>query len=205
MGFFGAICGAIGSALGAIGGALSSVLSVLGSGGLGLVGSLISAVINALVGDKEDPEELGEKVLQAEERGIGKQNDESFSEARKRFDEFDIDPEKKHDRDQALIAGLTYQIQCGAEKGIDITNYALGLAKLCQMGLCSDNNKSVFENLQKTSSLNELNDLGKMFSGKLESNDTISQCIDKIAQAEKAANPNLNDNDAYREALKYRT
>ena len=203
MGFFGGLFGAIGSALGAIGGAIATALGALGPQGLFLVGGLISSVIGALLGDKEAPEELGEKVLQAEERGIGKQNDESFADARKRFDEFDIDPEKKHDPELAKRVGLGFQIQCGAEQGKDISDFAMAAIKLFNTDSLDEN---VFKKLiAMTTNTTELNDIGKMINGKLESHDLINQCTDRLAQAEKAANPNLNDNDAYREALKYRT
>lgn len=203
MGFFGAICGAIGGMFSAIGGAIATALGALGPQGLFLVGGLISSVIGSLIGDKEDPEKLGEKVLQAEERGIGKQNDESFLEARKRFNDFDVDPEKMHDPAFAKSIGLAYQIQCGAERGKDISEFAFAVAKLFNSGSLDEN---VFKKvIDMATSTNELNDIGKMINGKLESHDLINQCVDKIALAEKTANPNLSDNDAYQEALKYRT
>lgn len=202
MGLFSTIGSFFSSALGAIGGAIATALGALGPQGLLLVGGLISSVIGALIGDKEDPEELGEKVLQAEERGIGKQNDESFLDARKRFDEFDIDPEKKHDPALAKSVGLAYQIQCGAERGKDISEFALAAAKLFNAGSLDEN---VFKKvIVMTTSTNELNDMGKMINGKLESHEAINQCLDKLAQATKAANPTMSDNDAYGEALKYR-
>lgn len=203
MGIFGAFFGAIGGALSAIGGTLSSALGALGGPLLSIVGGLISTVLGALVDDKEDPEDLGERVLQAEERGIGKESEESFLDARKRFDDMEIDPEKKHDPEEAKKVGLMYQIQCAKEKNVDITDYVIGLAKLGEQGLLNEENKSFFENLK--GSANELNDMGKMFSGKLDSNEAISQCLDKLAESIKSANPNMSENDAYGEALKYRT
>lgn len=204
MGFFSAIGSFFSSALGAIGGALSSALSVLGGPILGIVGGIISSVINALTGDKDDPEELGEKVLQAEDAGLGKADDESFLDAKKRFDEFEIDPDKKHDKDEAIRAGLGYQIQCAREKNVDIIGFSLGVAKLGECGLLDEKSCDIIKQLGKIASPEELNDIGKMFEGSLESHDAIDRCLDKLAEAVKAENPTMTDNDAYAEALKYR-
>lgn len=204
MGIFGSFFGAIGSVLGAIGGALSSALSVLGGPILGVFGGIISSVISALTGDKEDPEELGEKVLQAEEAGLGKADDESFLDAKKRFDEFEIDPDKKHNQDDVMRAGLGIQIQCAKENKFDITDFAVGVAKLGQCGLLDEKSAGIIKQLGKIASPEELNDIGKMFAGSLESHDAIDRCLDKLAEAVKAENPTMTDNDAYAEALKYR-
>jgi hypothetical protein len=134
--FGGLISGAAGllsSAFGAITGAVSAVL---GPFALPLITFLVTTktgqklIRNLLTSlgiiEKEDDEKLrekGERILQASEKGIKRENFENFEEFEKALNGFELDEEKLSERDknEQIAAGLVfscYELQ--EKKGLDI-------------------------------------------------------------------------------------
>lgn len=134
--FGGLISGAAGllsSAFGAITGAVSAVL---GPFALPLITFLVTTktgqklIRNLLTSlgiiEKEDDEKLrekGERILQASEKGIKRENFENFEEFEKVLNGFELDEEKLSERDknEQIAAGLVfscYELQ--EKKGLDI-------------------------------------------------------------------------------------
>ena len=133
MGLWGIVTGAVSTVFGAITGAVSAVL---GPFALPLITFLVTTktgqklIRNLLTSlgiiEKEEDEKLrekGERILQASEKGIKRENFENFEEFEKALDGFELDEEKLSERDknEQIAAGLVfscYELQ--EKKGLDI-------------------------------------------------------------------------------------
>ncbi len=95
---------------------------------LRLVTGLIIKVCQMLgiIKTDEKPEELGDKVLQAHDKGITPESCENYEEYKKKIENFELDPEKsgKYDKIDKLISASVY---C---EGALIHKYGFGLGKL---------------------------------------------------------------------------
>lgn len=133
MGLWGIVTGAVSTVFGAITGAVSVVL---GPFALPLITFLVTTktgqklIRNLLTSlgiiEKEEDEKLrekGERILQASEKGIKRENFENFEEFEKALNGFELDEEKLSERDknEQIAAGLVfscYELQ--EKKGLDI-------------------------------------------------------------------------------------
>lgn len=133
MGLWGIVTGAVSTVFGAITGAVSAVL---GPFALPLITFLVTTktgqklIRNLLTSlgiiEKEEDEKLrekGERILQASEKGIKRENFENFEEFEKALNGFELDEEKLNERDknEQIAAGLVfscYELQ--EKKGLDI-------------------------------------------------------------------------------------
>ena len=133
MGLWGIVTGAVSTVFGAITGAVSAVL---GPFALPLITFLVTTktgqklIRNLLTSlgiiEKEEDEKLrekGERILQASEKGIKRENFENFEEFEKALNGFELDEEKLSERDknEQIAAGLVfscYELQ--EKKGLDI-------------------------------------------------------------------------------------
>ena len=133
MGLWGIVTGAVSTVFGAITGAVSAVL---GPFALPLITFLVTTktgqklIRNLLTSlgiiEKEEDEKLrekGERILQASEKGIKRENFENFEESEKALNGFELDEEKLSERDknEQIAAGLVfscYELQ--EKKGLDI-------------------------------------------------------------------------------------
>lgn len=127
MGFWSAIGSAVSSIASGIGSAVSSIGSALSSfaGGIGTVIGTVIPVLGPMVTTLsrfaavllqalgifkpgEQPEEMGERALQAAEKGITIDQFEDFDSYLDALRDFDLDPEKAAKRSYAekLVAGL---------------------------------------------------------------------------------------------------
>ena len=133
MGLWGIITGAVSTVFGTVTGALSAVL---GPFALPLITFLITTktgqklIRNLLTSvgiiEKEDDEKLrkkGERVLQASERGVKRENFENFDDFEKALNGFELDEEKmkKRTKDEQIAAGLVYSCyELKEKKGLDV-------------------------------------------------------------------------------------
>ena len=133
MGLWGIITGAVSTVFGTVTGALSAVL---GPFALPLITFLITTktgqklIRNLLTSveiiEKEDDEKLrkkGERVLQASERGVKRENFENFDDFEKALNGFELDEEKmkKRTKDEQIAAGLVYSCyELQEKKGLDV-------------------------------------------------------------------------------------
>lgn len=133
MGLWGIVTGAVSTVFGAVTGAVSAVL---GPFALPLITFLVTTktgqklIRNLLTSlgiiEKEEDEKLrekGERILQASEKGIKRENFENFEEFEKALNGFELDEEKLSERDknEQIAAGLVfscYELQ--EKKGLDI-------------------------------------------------------------------------------------
>ncbi|WP_339063645.1 hypothetical protein [Fusobacterium polymorphum] len=132
----GLISGAIGLATSAFGAITGAVSAVLGPFALPLITFLVTTktgqklIRNLLTSlgiiEKEDDEKLrerGERVLQAAERGVKRENFENFDDFEKALNGFELDEEKmeKRKKDEQVAAGLVYSCyELQEKKGLDV-------------------------------------------------------------------------------------
>lgn len=143
--------------------------------------------------ETKDPEELGDKRLQAEEAGIKREDFETFDEYAKVIDNFEIDREKalKTPVEEKLAKAAQHSLEALNNKypNSDVINLANGALK----------NPEFYENSARFAELAKLvnNDpekvenIGKLLCGKLEG-DEYYDMIDTIVSAEQALSPDLS-------------
>lgn len=133
MGLWGIVTGAVSTVFGAVTGAVSAVLGpfalplitflVTTKTGQKLIRNLLTSL--GIIEKQEDEKlrEKGERILQASEKGIKRENFENFEEFEKALNGFELDEEKLSERDknEQIAAGLVfscYELQ--EKKGLDI-------------------------------------------------------------------------------------
>lgn len=133
MGLWGIVTGAVSTVFGAVTGAVSAVLEpfalplitflVTTKTGQKLIRNLLTSL--GIIEKQEDEKlrEKGERILQASEKGIKRENFENFEEFEKALNGFELDEEKLSERDknEQIAAGLVfscYELQ--EKKGLDI-------------------------------------------------------------------------------------
>ncbi len=133
MGLFSDCCSAIGSfvsgALSAAGSLITSVDKLATKIGTALIPALntianvirVLGVLYDILKPDESIEDIGDKVLHAEEAGITLENSKDFEDYKKKIDEFQITSDKQFTLEQKLAAGILY-----TEKGIESKNPNLG-------------------------------------------------------------------------------
>lgn len=143
--------------------------------------------------ETKDPEELGDKCIQAEEAGIKPENFETYDEYAKAIDNFEVDKEKAANTplEDKLAKATQHSLEALNNKfpDADVLNLAKGVVE----------NPEFFENTERFTELAKLvgNDpekvanIGKLLCGKLEG-DEYYDTIDMIASAEQALFPDLS-------------
>lgn len=133
MGLWGIVTGAVSTVFGAVTGAVSAVLGpfalplitflVTTKTGQKLIRNLLTSL--GIIEKQEDEKlrEKGERILQASEKGIKRENFENFEKFEKALNGFELDEEKLSERDknEQIAAGLVfscYELQ--EKKGLDI-------------------------------------------------------------------------------------
>lgn len=133
MGLWEIVTGAVSTVFGAVTGAVSAVLGpfalplitflVTTKTGQKLIRNLLTSL--GIIEKQEDEKlrEKGERILQASEKGIKRENFENFEEFEKALNGFELDEEKLSERDknEQIAAGLVfscYELQ--EKKGLDI-------------------------------------------------------------------------------------
>lgn len=124
MGLWGSICSGVSSFFSGVGSAISSGLSAAarwcgekfcavidaGKNILSTVGGIAGSLLQGLGlwGEKETPEDMGDRALQAHEQGIFPDKFENFGEYMESLRNFDLDPKKTEEStpDQKIFKGL---------------------------------------------------------------------------------------------------
>lgn len=133
MGLWGIITGAVSTVFGAVTGALSTVLGpfalplitflITTKAGQKLIRNLLTSLGIIEKDDDEKLREKGERILQASEKGIKRENFENFEEFEKALNGFELDEKKlsERDRNEQVAAGIVfscYELQ--EKRGLDI-------------------------------------------------------------------------------------
>lgn len=168
---------------------------------LKLVATAIVEFVKALgLLDKDtDIEDLGDKVLQAEEQGISPEDYDSFEEFVNSLDDFKKDPLKteKYSEEVKLNKGSEVVVALMAEKyeNLDIENFVKCAEKNSDYFTPERNNE--FAKLLKTSDgENIVNDLVKYLNGTELNDAKLAKDESILVGIEKTINPSITDDEA---------
>ena len=198
MGIIAAICGIASAAL--------SVAKALGAVGLAIEG--VKMVVNSLVSvckalglikEETEPEELGDKAIQAEEQGIKPENFKTYEEYVKAVENFEIDPEKsalttekeKHVKASELAAGLLM------EKMPDVNIAGI---PLLAVKLPPEKIAAIISTLKDGIGATYNNIIG-VVTNKEKDTSKIADGLNGLALIEKKLDPALTDQEALKKAM----
>lgn len=161
---------------------------------------VIDVVCKALgILDADDStEDLGDRVLQAEEAGIKPENFETYQEYKAAIDSFELDPEKsdKYKPEEKVAAGLGVEFWALEDKfGKGAGDLLTHMVKDGVEGGSYFSKERIDSFIDKVESVA---DVAKYFSKTL-SPDDESSVEQKLVDAEKALSPDKNNADIYRE------
>ena len=185
--------GIIGAILG-VGKAIVGALAVAGLAieGLKQIGKLFVGVAQKLgiLPKETEVDELGEKALQMDENGQGFDPEkESYDDYMKRLDEFEIDPEKKHDEEEAIKKGTTVTAEA-------ITNKFPDCGDILESVITRHNDLKVDE-LSEYVKHENASDIAKYLKGTKDI-DVMGSAQEAIAGVQKGLG--MSDADAYKYA-----
>lgn len=149
-----------------------------------------------LIPQQADIEDIGEKGLQMDENGCGYDPEkESYKEYMDRLNEYEIDPEKKHDEKEVL------------EKGVIVASGAI----IDEFPDCSDLLETVIsrygelditdDELEKYVQSDKSKDIASYLSGNEKNGDIKESAVNAIVDIQKQLNPQMSDNEAYLKAF----
>lgn len=149
-----------------------------------------------LIPQQADLEDMGEKGLQMDENGCGYDPEkESYKEYMNRLNEYEIDPEKKHDEKEAL------------EKGVIVASGAI----IDEFPDCSDLIETFIlrgeelditdDELRKYVQSDKNKDIASYLSGNEKNGDIKESAVNAIVDIQKQLNPQMSDNEAYLKAF----
>lgn len=204
MGFWFSLGNAISSGLSAIGGAIGSIATTL-SPMLGMALNAVSIVSHIAktvmqsfgLWNKDDKtEDLGDKMMQANEAGIKPENFDKFDDYAAAVRGFELDPEKskKTSDTEKQLAGLAFASLSLENKfqGSDVGN-------LANIWLLAAKNPDFFTTERIGSLLSITTDMKSIkdyFDGKLTSS-TIDIIEQKLVDAEKILSPEKTEQEIY--------
>lgn len=213
MGFWSSICSAVSSAVSSvcsfISSTASSMLSTVGAlaakvspiiQAISIVIQVVGAICDLLKPNEQLPDK-GEAVLQAAENGITLEScDNDFEEYKKRIEEFEIDPTKKHSETECLVAGASYVIKGITEFSPYLRDFP-DMLTLCYHGTKNQLLGSFFSS-ERVKTLTELAqsmqvDIGKVksyFDGSLATSD-FDKVDSLLHESEKKMNPEYSEKD----------
>ena len=206
----GLIIGAL-SAIAAAAISVSKALAVVGLAvqGLKAIGNAITSIAKALglIKPEKDVEEVGDRALQAEEKGMTPEKYGSYEAWVKAIEEDDwgYDPEKNKDMDpeKKIMKGVEVSTAVTVEKfpGIPIETFFSIAGKnpefftterMGEIGKLAASDKDAFGNLVK------------YVIGKATDHPTVNAATDALVDIEKAVNPGMSDDVAYDIVAKYK-
>lgn len=149
--------------------------------------------------DDEDPEELGEKALEAGEAGIelGKDGLDTYEKYYNAIKDFEIDPKKAEMRDQRekLNKGINVMTGVIAEKYDGIKEVFSSIAKNIENGIEAFSPERIKGYIQKDISLK---DVVSYLNGSEKDMDRIDEISSKLSSVEKQINPEISDEQAHK-------
>ena len=190
---------AIGSGLSSAAGYLGSALSTaLGAGGalLGTVGNIASGLLQGLglFGKNERTEDMGDRALQAHDKGIIPEKFDNFSQYMESLRSFDLDPQKSKETtpDQKTFKGLEV-----AGKALE-DKYNTPEGSMANVWMLAAANPQYFNANRFESILNSGMDVAAIvdyFEGKLGGGEAL-EVEDKLVDIDQNANPGKDDNSS---------
>ena len=198
MGLIAAICGIASAAL--------SVAKALGAVGLAIEGlkMVVNSLVNVckalgLIEEDTDPEELGDKAIQAEESGIKPENFKTYEDYVKAVENFEIDPEKSKLTTEKEKAVKASELSAGLllEKMPDV-NIA-GIPLLAEK-LPPEKIAAIISTLKDGLGSTYNNIIG-VVTNKEKDTSKISDGLSALALIEKTLDSSLTDQEALKRAM----
>jgi hypothetical protein len=186
FGVIGAVCGAVATA---ISGVLTSVGGIFIS-----IANAITVLANILGLTKtEKAENLGDKIIQAEDEGISPEHYESYAAYIKAIDDFEVDEEKSKaiSQEEKIKKGLDASAKVLEEKFPD--NDITGLLTSATVSpenqeyFSSDRFKEIAKEIEKNPDL--IDSLSKILNGKEIAEDEYYDVMDKMTAIEQRLHP----------------
>lgn len=209
----GLIIGAIGALMGAAV-AVSKALAVVGMAveGLRVVGNAVMGIAKALgiVKEEHKAEELGDRALQAEEKGMRPEDYEKYEDWVRAIekDDWGYDPERNKDMDERekIEKGIQVSTAVTMERFPDIPVQSfqkffevvgdnpgfLTVERMGEIGKIAAEDREEFKNIVN------------YIIGEEENHDVIDGVVDRLMEAEKAITPGLSDREAYAKVASFR-
>lgn len=190
----------------AIASAALTVAKTLGAIGLAIEG--IKTVVNAIIAvckalglieEKTEPEELGDKAIQAEEEGIVPKNFDTYEDYVKAVEEFEVNPEKSKiiTEEQKLLKASELSSGLLIEKmpGMNIESFPSTLAHFSPEKIAA-----IIDTLKDEKGETFSNIIG-VITNKEKDTNKIENGILALVSVEKLLDPTLDDNQALTRAL----
>lgn len=201
----------LGAIIGAIVSAAVTAVKALVAIGMAIEG--IKAIGNALLGiakalgiikPETEVDELGDKALQLEEKGITPENYESYEGYIKAVQDFKADPEKSklYTDEQKIKKGTELAFGIGMEKcpGVDFE----GVVKALTNNAFTDKLGRFGELIKMAvTDPSGLNETIKYINGKQKSAEGMESAISTLTSIEKQISPGISDSEAYKRVLNY--
>lgn len=143
----------------------------------------------------EEPLEVGDKILQAEEKGIYPENYDSFEEYNEAIKNFEIDPQKSLEftNQEKLEKFASVKLAEIEDKiGIPLVDFMITVATKLSPDFKIDTKMEKYYDTFK----NDFTDLNKYFKGDL-SDKEFDRINSKLVEIEKALDPNKKEIDIY--------
>lgn len=178
---------------------------------IGVIAAVVDIIANiaralAVKGADENIDELGDKVIQAEEKGISLDNFEKHDDYMDAIREFKIDPERSKEIsiEDKRMAGVNCLVSGIAEKS-GINESAVGLVIKC-LNKNEDFLKEFQVGMTKEFIANPklLEDFSKFTSNDKMDFETYSRVLDTLIKVIKENNPKMSDNTAENRAMDLR-
>lgn len=168
------------------------------------VGGAIKGVLDEFgINFKDDQiEMLGERLLQAREKGLKMDGEESFEDYFNRLGEMNLDDSIKHSESEQLVAATQALVGALVEKMPQVEDFLEVFLKNPLDGLLTVDTVPVMSNLLKMYLHDDrIETIGKYMKGKESSLSKIEEAQTAIAEIEKKANPGLSDAEAQKIAF----
>jgi hypothetical protein len=165
---------------------------------------LIMDAINAMgIDEKGTPEEIGDKMLQAEDDGIIPENYKTYEEYNKAIEGFELDPEKSArstEREKLDRYAATHLTALNNRYGEGALEYVIDVAGKQSKDFNSEGRvKTYLDSFGE-----KISDLNSYFNG-TQSDDEMKNTEKKLVEIEKSQNPEKSDLDIKKELSKERT
>lgn len=205
MKFLGAIAGAIAGAVGSVLGVVGSIASTI-AGALQVGSVVFSVVANAIVAlshslgvtKEEKAEDLGDRVIQAEEQGITKDDFDTYKEYLDALDDFEVDEEKSKEIpvEHKILRGMDASAQALQEKfpDNDIEGLLTAATKVNNQAYFTSER---FTELAKAIENNPdlIDSLSKILNGKEMSQAEYYDTLDQMTAVERKLHPEMEESE----------
>ena len=202
MGLLLALAGVVSAAL-----SITKAVSVIGLAieGLKVVANALVNIGKALGLIRQDiePEELGDKAIQAEEAGIRPENYRTYEEYVKEIEQFEVDPEKSKQISEEAKQYKALELSAGllAEKIPEADILSLMITAQTPNVLSPEKMAAMIEILKEKNGVETFNSMVGFLNNTEKNPAKAEMGLHGLINIEKTLNPSMNSGDALRAVL----